>query len=237
MRISGFNPYQAPAGPSADASLAPDTAFLFNDKVVAGTGTIVLPRVCVVTGSTDSLLARESSLSWCPRWITVFRTVLIFASLFVGMPMLMNRPPIAPGLRTAAEIAALLQLAIGAGMILGAVILVIASYVVRTQIQVHWFISRRAEARALYFVWFFVVIVIVASIAMMRWGSIPGSGITLILVPIVALIAFIRQWVRGTPVLFVADKVDGLFLIGGLSEKFLAKTQLMADRYKASTGS
>ena len=31
---SNFNPYQAPGTPISDASLAPDTEFLFNDKVV-----------------------------------------------------------------------------------------------------------------------------------------------------------------------------------------------------------
>ena len=91
--ISNFNPYQAPTTPASDAALAPDMEFLFNDKVVAGAGTIVLPRVCVVSGSTDSLLARESRLWWCTRWITFTRGIMIFAALFFGFPMVMNLPP------------------------------------------------------------------------------------------------------------------------------------------------
>jgi len=90
---SNFNPYQAPGTSISDASLAPDTEFLFNDKVVAGTGTIVLPRVCVVTGSTDSLIARDSRVWWCPRWIMFTRNAMIFAALFFGIPTLMNLPP------------------------------------------------------------------------------------------------------------------------------------------------
>jgi len=39
--------------------------------------------------------------------------------------------------------------------------------------------------------------------------------------------------VRGNRILFVAGKLDGLFLIGGLSEKFLAETQRLVDTYVA----
>ena len=74
-----FNPYQAPVATSDQASLAPDTEFLFNNKVVEGTGRIVLPRICIVTGETESLVERESELTWCSRWITTGRSIAILA--------------------------------------------------------------------------------------------------------------------------------------------------------------
>ena len=43
INASFFNPYQAPAAVTDEPALAPDTEFLFNDKVVAGVGRIVLP--------------------------------------------------------------------------------------------------------------------------------------------------------------------------------------------------
>ena len=123
MNTENFNPYQAPGTPTSDASLGPDTEFLFNDKVVAGAGTIVLPQVCVVTGSTDSLLPRESRLWWCTRWITFPRSIMIFAALFFGIPMVMNLPPGVLGLSASPTIWASLQLIAGAGLILGAIAL------------------------------------------------------------------------------------------------------------------
>lgn len=150
MDTSSFNPYHPPSERSSDASLADDTAFLFNDRVVAGGGTIVLPKVCVVIGSTDLLLARESRLWWCNRWLTNSRDVMLLATMYIGIPMLMNLPPMTPGLRGSLEISALLQLTSGSGAILGAVALVIATLNSRTSIQVRWHISRRAAARSLY---------------------------------------------------------------------------------------
>lgn len=232
---TSFNPYQAPSTPTLDASLAPDTEFLFNDKVVAGAGRIVLPRVCVVTGATDSLVARESRLWWCSRWITFTRGVMIIAALLFGIPMVMHLPPGAVGLSASPAILPSLQLIAGAGLILGSIALVTANYVMRSSIQVHWFISRRVATRSFYFAILRLVLGSGCTIVMIFRGGNAGFGI--LVVPAILVLESVVRLIRGKRVLYVADQQDGLFLIGGLSDKFLTETKRMADEYTARTGS
>ena len=231
---SSFNPYQAPSTPTSEASLAPDTEFLFNDKVVAGAGTIVLPRVCVVTGSTDSLLARESRLWWCTRWITFTRSIMIFAALFFGFPMVMHLPPGRWGLSASPTILASLQLIAGAGLILGAIALVTANYVLRSPIQVRWFISRRVANRSFYF--WISNLVLSIGVTMGAMFEVRKAGLGIFVAPSIWVFVSVVRLVRGKRILYVVDQQDGLFLIGGLSEKFLTKTKRMADEYTARTG-
>jgi hypothetical protein len=238
---SSFNPYQAPSMPTSDASLAPDTEFLFNDKVVAGAGTIVLPRVCVVSGSTDSLLARESRLWWCTRWIMITRNAMIFAALFGGIPMLMNLPPWAKGVPSSANIAAWSQLVIGAGLILGAIALIAASYVLRTSIQVRWFISQRVANRSFYVSIVNLVLSIGVTIGVMAFGEgglmlwVRNAGSGMLAAPAIWVFGSVAQLIRGKRILYVVDQQDGLFLIGGLSDKFMAEIKRMSDEYTART--
>ena len=240
---SSFNPYQAPSTPTSDASLAPDTEFLFNDQVVAGAGTIVLPRVCVVTGSTESLLARESRLWWCTRWIMLTRNALIFAAVFGGIPMLMNLPPGAMGVSSSTNIAAWSQLVIGAGLILGAIALVAANYVLRSSIQVRWFISRRVANRTYYVSISNLVLSIGVTIGVMVFGEgglmlwVRNAGFGILVVPAIWVFGSVAQLIQGQRILYVANQKDGLFLIGGLSDKFLKEIKRMADEYPTRTGS
>ncbi len=233
--MSNFNPYQAPGTPISNAALAPDTEFLFNDKVVAGAGTIVLPRVCVVTGATDSLLARESRLWWCTRWITLTRNAMIFAALFLGIPMLMNLPPGVMELAASTNIGAWLQLIGGIGIILGAIALVAATYLLRSSIQVRWFISRRVANRSFYFANFRLVLSIGVTIGAMF--GVRNVGLEILVAPTFWVVTSVAQLIRGKRVLYVADQEDGLFLISGLSDKFLKETKRMADEYTARTES
>jgi hypothetical protein len=232
---SSFNPYQAPNTPAADASLAADTEFLFNDKVVAGAGTIVLPRVCVVTGSTDSLLARESRLWWCTRWITTPTQLMVFGALFVGIPMMLNLPPGAARLSASTGRAEWLQLIFGAGLIFGAISLVTANYVMRSPIQIQWFISRRIANRSRYF--WIANLVLSIGVTIGAMFGVRNVGLGIFVAPSIWIFASVVRLVRGNRVLYVADQQDGLFLIGGLSEKFLTETKRMADEYTARTGS
>ena len=232
---SNFNPYQAPSTLTSDASLAPDTEFLFNDKVVAGAGTIVLPRVCIVTGSMESLLARESRLWWCTRWIMITRNAMIFAALFFGIPMLMNLPPGARRLSASTNIEAWLQLISGIALILGAIALVTANYVLRSSIHVRWFISQRVAYRSFYFTISSLVLSIGVTLGVMF--GVRNVGLGILVAPSIWVFASVAQLIQGKRILYVADQQDGLFLIGGLSDRFLTETKRMADEYTARTGS
>jgi len=133
---STFNPYQAPIVTGDEPALPSDTEFLFNDKVVAGVGRIVLPRICVVTGETENLVACDSRLWWCSRWITTTRSILILAAMFGGIPVLMHLPPRMPVLLPWPGTAGALQLNIGATLIALAVGFIAASYIFRTSVEV-----------------------------------------------------------------------------------------------------
>jgi hypothetical protein len=223
MTGSTFNPYQSPDVTSVDAVLAPDTEFLFNDKVVAGVGRIVLPRICVVTGMTDRLVAHESRLWWCSRWITNGSVITALAAAFVGIPMLTHLPPGATRLAPWPGIESFLQLMVGAALCVAAVGFLAAGFLFRSAVDVRWFISDK-----------------IANTSFNRrlWNLSLASGVTILcwilagsrwrgatLMATLWTFASVVALVRGKRRLFVAGTFDGLFLIGGLSDAFLAETQ------------
>ena len=57
----------------------------------------------------------------------------------------------------------------------------------------------------------------------------------ILVAPFIWVFAAVAQLTHGKRILFVADQEDGLFLIGGLSDKFLMETKRMADEYTAGT--
>lgn len=226
---STFNPYQPPAVVSDAAALAPDTEFLFNDKVVAGVGRIVLPRICVVTGATDRLVAHESRLWWCSQWITTTRSILILAAMFGGIPMLMHLPPRMTVLPPWPGIEEAFQLNVGAALIALAVGFVAASIMFRKSIDVRWFISESYHRRSSYKRWMLALLAIAVTAA--NWFFFNARDWSVMALPMIWVMGCVVQVVRGRRPLFVAGTLDGLFLIGGLSEKFLAKTERLVAAY------
>lgn len=228
---STFNPYQPPAVMSDAAALAPDTEFLFNDKVVAGVGRIVLPRICVLTGTTDRLVARESRLWWCNRWITNGSFITTLAALFVGIPMLVHLPPGATKLVPWTGIAGFFQMVVGAALCAAAIGFLAATLIFRSAVNVRWFISEK---------------IVNKSFSRRLWNLLIASGVAVsfwilagprwrggALMATIWAVASIVALVRGKRVLFVAGTINGLFLIGGLSDAFLAETQRLVTAYAA----
>jgi len=222
---------QAPVITFDQASLALDTEFLFNDKVVAGTGRIVLPRICIATGATELLVERESRLWWCNRWIATARSIMILATLFCAIPMLKHLPPTVPGVATQDGIFALLQLGGGVVIIVAAIALVAASYVFCNSIQVRWFISEQTAEKI--FARRLLSLLIVFAVTTVCWFLIGARWRGVTMMATIWAVVSLFLLVRGNRILFVAGKLDGLFLIGGLSEKFLAETQRLVDTYVA----
>ena len=160
---------------------------------------------------------------------------MIFAALFFGIPMLMNLPPGVMSLSASTNIAAWSQLIAGAGLILGAIALVMANYVLRSSIQIHWFISRRVANRSFYIAISSLVLSTGVTICVMF--GVRNVGLGILVAPFIWVFASVTQLIQGKRILFVADQEDGLFLIGGLSDKFLMQTKRMADEYTTGTGS
>lgn len=228
---STFNPYQAPTVTADEPALPSDTEFLFNDKVVAGVGRIVLPRICVVTGATESLIAHESRLWWCSRWITTTRSILILAAIFGGIPMLMHLPPRMTALPPWPGIEKTFQLNVGAALIALAIGFMAASFMCRKSIEVRWFISESYHRRSSYKRWMLALLSI--AVTAVNWFFFNARDWSVMALPMIWVIGCVVQVVRGKRLLFVAGTLDGLFLIGGLSEKFLAKTERLVAAYGA----
>jgi len=231
MTGSTFNPYQSPDVTLVDAVLAPDTEFLFNDKVVAGVGRIILPQICVVTGTTDHLVAHESRLWWCSRWITNGSVITALAAAFVGIPMLTHLPPGATRLAPWPGIESFLQLMLGAALCGAAVGFLAAGFLFRSAVDVRWFISDKIvntsfNRRLRNLLIALGVAVSFWILAGPRWR---GGALMATIWAVASVIALIR----GKRVLFVAGTIDGLFLIGGLSDAFLAETQRLVAAHSA----
>lgn len=160
---------------------------------------------------------------------------MVFAALFVGIPMLTNLPRGYTGLSASTNFAAWAQLMIGAGLTLGAMALVVAYYVLRSSVQIQWFISQRVAYRAFYVSIVNLVLSIGCTIGVLFWARSVGFGI--LVVPAIWVLRSVVQVIQGKRILYVAAQEDGLFLIAGLSDKFLTETKRMADEYMASTGS
>ncbi len=231
MSVSYFNPYQAPAATSDETALAPDTEFLFNDKVVAGTDRIVLPHICIATGATELLLEQEKQLSWCSRWITIGRSISILATMFCAIPMLTHLPPTPVGISSWSEIEALLQIGGGVAIILAMIAFIAASYLFRKSIHVRWYISRGVLKQNFLLTSFVLAIPFMIPIALLL-----SSHLILIAVVVIVSIGIgiiMRKKLNRPSTPVVVGILDGLFLIGGLSQEFLEKAQRLVDAYVA----
>lgn len=226
MQTETFNPYSAPATQPDEHLLAADTEFLFNDKCVAGIGTITLPKICVVSGSRDDLVSRVTVLSWCNRWITWPRNAALFGVISY-VPHLSFSGSTGPD--------ATWFWLIGAGIVSIAVIALVASMFFRNVVTVHWSLSRRIHRRHRVLTSLLTVFVGLFSIGVIQMTTaIPGQG-TMVISGLIALIAGASQF-RSKRVLWVIGRHDGLLLIGGLSEEFLKETKRMADAHAARSG-
>lgn len=154
-----FNPYQALDITRDEPALAPDTEFLFNDKVVAGIGVTLM--------------------------------VAAFASIA-------------------------------------------ACFVFRRSVRVRWYISQQIVNRTFYLR---LSILLAAMVTMfVIWfltaGRFRGGPVMSGLWAVASLTSLIYL-IRGKRVLVVIGRHKGLFLVGGLSEKFLIETQRLVEAHAA----
>lgn len=226
MQTETFNPYSAPATQPDEHLLAADTEFLFNDKVVAGIGTMMLPKICVVNGFCTDLVSRETRLAWCSRWITWPRNAALFALIFYG-PTLFALGGAYPD--------AMWYRLIGTGIFSVAVVATLACLLASTSVTVHWSLSRRIHQRHRWLRSLLTVFSALICIGMFRLIALPSGGIFPVIPGLIAIIACVSL-IRGKRVLYLAGRHEGLFLIGGLSDKFLKETKRMADEHAARGG-
>lgn len=228
-----FNPYQPPSEGVSEPSLAPDTEFLFNDKFVAGVGVIELPQVCVVTGEKDSLLPRETRLWWCSRWISGIRNALFLASFVFAVPSIAVQP--IPAAMTPNQVFFMqLQMLIGFGIVTGALVFAILVLVLRRAVRVQWYVSSRVVRKHKML----SLIALLSSLAVaVLIVSSSRDWLGVIVLPVVSAVVSAFYLVRGKRVLFIAGRYEQLFLIGGLSRRFMKETQRLVAAYESRNSS
>ncbi len=226
------NPYDAPAVDLAPVSLAEDTEFLFNDKVVAGIGRISLPDVCVVTGERESLIRRTSTFRWCSRWITVSRNILLLLSAVVLLNSLLVGgigPPVIAGNGIGAFFT-IIRYAIAWSIIAGAVVFVVLGLLLRETMTVDWSISLSA-VRKYRRIW---GVGVLSAVGLMAASELAVSllnfprFLTMTLVGTCIALTSGFAKLAGQDPLAVLGRHNGLFLIGGFREPFLKEIERLA---------
>lgn len=223
------NPYEAPALDLSPVSLAEETEFLFNDKVVAGIGQIALPEICVVTGTRESLIRRTSQFRWCSRWITVSRNILVLLSVVVLFSSQVGGigPPVKTGI---GALFIIIKYAAAWTIIAGAGVFVVLSFLLQETITVEWSISRSVLQKRRR-IW---TVGILSALALMAAAEFAVSSLnfprflamSLVGVCITLTSAFAK--LAGQDPLAVLGRYNGLFLIGGFREPFLKEVQKLS---------
>lgn len=218
------NPFEAPTADLSPASLAEDTEFLFNDKVVAGIGRISLPDICVVTGDRESLFRRTSTFRWCSRWITVTRNILVLLSFVVLISSQVGGigTPVKAG-RGIEAVFTTIKYVVAWTIVVGAGAFVILSLYLRETISVEWSISVSA-VRKYRRIW---TLGILSAIGLMAASELAvfllnfPQFLTMSLVGTCIALTSGFAKLAGQDPLAVLGRHNGLFLIGGFRDPFL----------------
>lgn len=223
------NPYDAPAADLSPMSLAEDTEFLFNDKVVAGIGQISLPEICVVTGTRESLFRRTSKFRWCSRWITVSRNILVLLSLVVLISSQVGGtgPPVTTGI---GSVFTIIKYAVALTIIAGAGAFVVLSFLLRETLIVEWSISLSAiqKYKRIWTVGILTTIGLIAASEFAVFSLGFPHFLTMTLVGTGIAVTSMYAKLAGQDPLAVLGRHNGLFLIGGFREPFLKELQRLA---------
>ncbi|MCX7400660.1 MAG: hypothetical protein NT138_23540 [Planctomycetales bacterium] len=225
------NPYEAPAVDVSPVSLADDTEFLFNDKVIAGNGKISLPEICVVTGTRESLFRRTSTFRWCSRWITVSRNILVLLSFVVLISSQVGGigPPVKAGTGIEAVFTTI-KYAVASTIVVGTGAFVILSLLMRETITVEWSISR-ASVQRYRRIWAAGILTAIGLMAASEFAVFSLNFprfLTMALVGTCIAVASMYAKLAGQDPLAVLGRFNGLFLIGGFREPFLTEVQTLA---------
>jgi hypothetical protein len=223
------NPYESPAVDLSPVSLADDTEFLFNDKVVAGIGTISLPSICVISGETSNLVRRETRFQWSSRWLRVSRDILAGLTVVFFIQLLRRSSGPAPaGAMTG--VIEMIPYLIGTLAAFAAIGFAIAVRLLRETVIVQWSISQRI-LRKVTFSWrigsLSVVFGVLTTGVLVALGRREGN----FWLPIVLFFGGIALSISnssGLRPLSVLGRHNGLFLIGGFREPFLKEVQRLA---------
>lgn len=222
------NPYEAPAVDMSPVSLAEDTEFLFNDKVIAGIGKISLPNVCVVSGDRTNLVRRKTCFRWCSRWLTIPGNILIglvIVSVFQLLPI-GPQPPGGGGWKLFYLLPALM----GAGSAVGVACFSVLGRLLGQPITVEWSISA-GVLRKIRRIWIVGTFIILGDFILTAIFAPPRQnywGLSLLFAMAIGSTMLSFASAAGYRPLRILGRHEGLLLIGGFREPFLVEVQRLA---------
>lgn len=224
-----FNPYEAPEAPTSEAGLAPDTEFLINHNVIAGIGKINLPKICVLSGEKEGLVARSARLRWCSQLIVVPRNIMCAISLITmasGVFSLSRTVPGAPGV----IVFSLTQLAVTFGIVAVAAVLIPLSILFRKTVEVSWYVSEKIVRRQKIRLGIILLLTIAAIVFMSLLGIGRDSGI--ILIPCTMAFLLVLRGFRGSQPLRVVGQHNELLLVSGFSRAFASEALKLVSAWE-----
>ena len=223
------NPYEAPAVDMSPVSLAEDTEFLFNDKVIAGIGKISLPNVCVVSGERTGLVRRETCLRWCSRWLTILGKILI-GLVIISIAQLLPINSTFTGVGKGGSLFEMLPFFVGTGAAIGVVCVSVIGRLMGQTVTVAWSISDRV-IRRIRWIWIGGIFAIMGIFTLEALLSPQGQNYWVFY----AILAFFIgsntlsfATAAGYRPLKILGSQDSLFLIGGFRKPFLFEVQRLA---------
>ncbi len=222
------NPYEAPAVDMSPVSLAEDTEFLFNDKVIAGIGKMSLPNVCVVSGDRTNLVRRKTCFRWCSRWLTIPGNILIglvIVSVFQLLPI-GPQPPGGGGWKLFYLLPALM----GAGSAIGVACFSVLGRLLGQPITVEWSISA-GVLRKIRRIWIVGTFIILGGFILTAIFAPPRQnywGLSLLFAMAIGSTMLSFASAAGYRPLRILGRHEGLLLIGGFREPFLVEVQRLA---------
>lgn len=217
----------------AEASLPDDTEFLVGDDYVAGTAQIRLPDLCIATASRHDLIRTTKQLRFTPTLLASVRRMLfigwmILTPLLLGMcEYLSRRIPGIPwdhiGMAFSGMFPILLLLTFAAG------------FALRESVTIEWslkaserqrYLQRRRRTASLLIAAVAVVTILGRYVPEFADYAVP---ITCLLLIASLILSQIKTFQQPRPV--VVGKVEGFYIIGGLSAPFLAAVHQMIERH------
>lgn len=230
------NPYEVTSVAAAEDGLPSDTEFLFSDKYIAGNSTINLPRVCIRTGSRKDLLRRTRVLRYRPRMLFIIlvvafglwgsfagsMTYLSFSVGPVGLPAPRTSFSQQPEQFTWLIITILLSVLLLTSVALW--------FLRRETVTVKYSVSEGAilQARRELAVWILGTL-IVLGLCVVAAGAAGVFGLTLMMFSAATAILIFKS-VRGAERVSIAGKVDGLYLLAGISPECLGEIGAIVRR-------
>lgn len=210
--------------------LAPDTEFLFNNQVVAGANTVVLPKICVRSGKAADLQRFTSRLTFTPRWYANLRLTMVALSLMGFLPILVNAESLGRLLRNG-DLLLLIVTATACIGLAATVALVFGTFFMRHSMEVTWWTEKRfvvsRKRRLLKLV--AVAILLIAITALIQKFPAPVDTFG-ILSGIIAILTLLALSSENRPLRIVGQQ-DRLFLISGFSSEFLQELRRMVEHY------